>query len=209
MDDNNFLNDKQNQRSFKLIAVGGIILAVLLIFIGIWANRSAQRDTEETVHSVSRFYLKDLSGHCKHIVESSLKTVTANFKNALKSADLQTQDALQNWIARMEFILNVNEIILIDSDGNAYTARGNVSIDKNDTAAVKVDVDAVPFMNTQIVGALIRVNFENILNKNHRKRRTGCLFTVHFEWRAFDEYRQSKIFKYRQSFRRTQKFQIQ
>ena len=167
MDDNNFLNDKQNQRSFKLIAVGGIILAVLLIFIGIWANRSAQRDTEETVHSVSRFYLKDLSGHCKHLVESSLATVTANFKNALKSADLQTQDALQNWLARMEFILNVNEIILIDSDGNAYTARGNVSIDKNDTSAVKVDVDAVPFMNTQIVGALIRVNFENILNKNH------------------------------------------
>ena len=167
MDDNNFLNDKQNQRSFKLIAVGGIILAVLLIFIGIWANRSAQRDTEETVHSVSRFYLKDLSGHCKHLVESSLATVTANFKNALKSADLQTQDALQNWLARMEFILNVNEIVLLDSDGNAYTARGNVSIDKNDKSAVKVDVDAVPFMNTQIVGALIRVNFENILNKNH------------------------------------------
>ena len=167
MDENNFFSDKQNQKSFKLIAIGGIILAAVLIFTGIWTSRSAQRDTDEAIHSVSRFYLKDLSGHCKHLVESSLKSVITNFQNALQTADLQNQDTLQNWLSRMEYILDIKEIILVDANGMAYTARENFSFTEKNSSYVEVQINAVPFMDTQIVRALIHVNFENILNKNH------------------------------------------
>ena len=186
MNENNFFSDKQNQRSFKLIGIGAVILAVVLIFTGIWISKSAQHDTDDAIHSVSRFYLKDLSGHCKHLVESSLKSVTNNFQNALKSvdsADLQSQAALQNWLSRMEFILDINEIILVDAEGTAYTARENFSFTEKNNSLVEVKIDAVPFMNTQIVRAFVSVNFDNILDKNHMHEDgesvVCALYTIH------------------------------
>ncbi|MBR5914463.1 MAG: response regulator [Selenomonadaceae bacterium] len=170
MDEDNFWSDEQNQKSFKLMAVGAVILAAVLIFTGIWISKSAQRDTDDAIHSVSRLYLKDLSGHCKKLVESRLKLITVHINNALEiidEADLQSQAALQNWIGQIKFISDVNEIILVDATGKAYTAQETFSNFEPDSSVVEVEMKAKPFMDTQIVRAFVRVNFENVLDKDH------------------------------------------
>ena len=42
-------------------AIGGTIIALVLIFGTIWMGHSARRSTEEAVHSVSDFYLQELA----------------------------------------------------------------------------------------------------------------------------------------------------
>ncbi|MBQ7476465.1 MAG: response regulator [Selenomonadaceae bacterium] len=175
MDENNFFKDKQNQRSFKLIAVGAVILAALLIFTEILVNRNAQETTNDAVKSVNKFYLSDLSGHCRQVVESKLDVTTGVIRNSLSALDAassQSQAALQSWLSRLEFVSGANEIILVDANGICYTARKISTFAENnlsiyETPLVEIKIKAVPFMDTQIVAAFVNLDVENFLDKNH------------------------------------------
>ena len=160
--------DKNNLS--KLASIGGVILAAILIFTCVWISNAAQKTTDNAIHSVSRFYLKDLSEHCRHAVESRLSYVAANIHNALENidaADLQSQAALQNWIGKLKIISDAEEIILVDANGTAYTARENFQFNKTDSSFVETKINAVNFLDTQIVRAYFKINFETFLNKNH------------------------------------------
>ena len=179
MDTHKFFSDKQNQKSFKLIAIGGIILATLLVLTGIWISRTTQLSTNEAVHSVSKFYLQELSARCKQVVESKMDNATLDLKNALSTiedSDLQSQATLQNWLRKMEIICDTKEIGLIAKNGTAYTARNTQHVverhyapkidDATGEITLSVPVNDLPFLGTTIFEAFTVIDINEALDKH-------------------------------------------
>ena len=60
--------------STAAIAVAGVLLVVLILVLGtLWMSRSAGRDTEDAVSSVSRLYLDELAGRREQVVSDNLR----------------------------------------------------------------------------------------------------------------------------------------
>ena len=177
MDNNS--NSNQNKKTIIGVTIGGIILATVLIFTGIWISRATQLSTNEAVHSVSKFYLQELAGRCRQTVESKMDNATLDLKNALSTldaADLQSQESLQNWIRKMEIICDTKEIGLITKNGMIYTARDvqhvidryyNPNVDdKTNEIVLKVPVDDINFLGTTIFDAFTVIDINSALDKN-------------------------------------------
>ncbi len=171
--------DKPNKKSVVIVAIGAIILAAVLICTGIWISRATQLSTNEAVHSVSQFYLQELAGRCRQVVESKMDNATLDLKNALStidSADLQSQESLQNWLRKMEIICDTKEIGLITKNGMVYTARNvqhvverhysqNVD-DSSGEIVLKVPVDNINFLGTTIFDSYTVVDINAALDKD-------------------------------------------
>ena len=177
MDNNS--NAKPNRKTVIGVAIGGIILAAVLICTGILISRATQLSTNEAVHSVSKFYLHELAGRCRQVVESKMDSATLDLKNALSTidaADLQSQESLQNWIRKMNVICDTKEIGLITKNGMVYTAQNvqhvvdrHYSQNVDDNAGeitLKVPVDDINFLGTTIFDAFTIVDINTALDKN-------------------------------------------
>ena len=67
------MEGKRRNRNWLVAAIGGVILAVILIGGTVWIGQSAHRDTSEAAHSVSLLYLDELAGRREQVVENNLK----------------------------------------------------------------------------------------------------------------------------------------
>ena len=81
--ESNNADAKQNRKTVIIVAIGGIILAAVLICTGVWISRTTQLSTNEAVHSVSRFYLNELAGRCRQVVESKMDNAKSDLQNAV------------------------------------------------------------------------------------------------------------------------------
>ena len=62
----------------KAALIGGVIVAVILVFGTMWMGRIAKKDTEDAVRSVSLLYLDELAGRREQVVASNLKNSIDN-----------------------------------------------------------------------------------------------------------------------------------
>ena len=67
------MEGKSRNRNWLVAAIGGVILAVILIGGTVWMGQSAHRDTSEAARSVSLLYLDELAGRREQVVENNLK----------------------------------------------------------------------------------------------------------------------------------------
>ena len=108
-------------------AIGGTIIALVLIFGTIWMGHSARLSTEEAVHSVSDFYLQELAGRREQVVATNLSTNIKNMYVALElmdETDLSDLAHLQAWQAKMKRLYELEKFAFVDSFGRIYTSLG-------------------------------------------------------------------------------------
>ena len=61
-----------------MVVTGCLAIAIILILTTIWSVLSARKSTEEAVHSVSDFYLKELAGRREQVVSRNLSSCITN-----------------------------------------------------------------------------------------------------------------------------------
>ena len=114
-----------NTRSIAILA--GLIVALILVVGTIWNGRSASRDTEKAVRSVSLLYLDELAGRREQVVESNLQDKVDNIRVAIslmEEADLSDLAHLQAYQARMKQLYSLEKFAFVDTQGLIYTSLG-------------------------------------------------------------------------------------
>ena len=141
-------NGRKN-RIARIAVFGGILVAAILIFGTIWTGRSATRDTEKAVRSVSLLYLDELDGRREQVVEDSLNDNINKINIALSlmnDENLKDLEHLQDYQRYMRTLFNLERFGLVNENGLIYTSRG-----------IEHDIEQYPFDLRAISGSEIGV----------------------------------------------------
>ena len=112
--------------STTVAVVGGILVILILVLGTIWMGRSASRDTEEAVRSVSLLYLDELAGRRGQVVASNLSDNIEKVRIAvgmMSPEDLSSEEALRNYQQRMKLLYGLEKFAFVDTEGALYTAN--------------------------------------------------------------------------------------
>ena len=128
---------------------GGVILALILVLGTIWMGHSAQRDTENAVHTVSYLYLDELAGRREQVVSENLQDRIVDMQTALDlltPADLQNKESLETYQSNMKTLFTLDRFAFVDTDGLIYSSSGYQN-----------DIDEYPFDYRTIDGPEISI----------------------------------------------------
>ncbi|MBR1828829.1 MAG: hypothetical protein IJ781_04885, partial [Atopobiaceae bacterium] len=116
------------RRVTTVAAIAGILAVAAILVLGtIWMGRSASRDTERAVRSVSLLYLDELAGRREQVVASNLQESISNMQVAIglmTDDDLSDMEHLQAYQARMKQLYKLEKFAFVDADGLIYTSLG-------------------------------------------------------------------------------------
>ena len=123
------LNTRSPQKPhILLIGAIGLLLAVIVIyFSNTWTVRSARQNTDEAVHTVSDFYLRELAGRRGQVIASYLDGNIQNIYTAvaqLEEQDLSDLFHLMMFQARIERLYELERFAFVDTKGQIYTSFG-------------------------------------------------------------------------------------
>lgn len=121
------MSGKGSKNTVRIAVVGGLIVAVILVFSTIWMGRSTRQDTQEAVRSVSLLYLDELAGRREQVVEDTLKNDIDKISVAvdlLTEDDLQDKQHLETFQKRMKAFFDLEKFAFVDTDGLIYTSIG-------------------------------------------------------------------------------------
>ncbi len=178
----NAINEKQKKQTVAFAIWGGIIVAVILLLTTVWVSNSARTGTKRAVSRVSEFYLEELAGRRAQVVSEELKnnfTYMENAINILEDTDLESQEALRNFLGRVKKLHDVDKFALVDENGIVYTEHSTTSglsrysflseelqepviSTSNLYGAEKQVILAMPVENVNFQGARIKVCFVQI-----------------------------------------------
>ena len=119
-----------NKKGLYTAAVGGVLIAAILILGTFWSGQRASRDAEKAVSSVSRLYLDELAGRREQVVASALERNIRNMQTAvslLTEDDLSDIEHLQAYQQRMRRLYTLEKFAFVDTNGLIYTAGGTMN----------------------------------------------------------------------------------
>ena len=123
--------EKKNRINIiSITALGGIIIAVILIFGTYGLGRIAGNDTKAAVRNVSLLYLSELAGRREQVVSSILDDYIRDMDVAvgmLGEEDLSSKESLQDYQFRIKQLYDLDKFAFIDTKGVIYTSRGTRS----------------------------------------------------------------------------------
>ena len=134
---------------FREAIIGSILFAVMLVAGTFWMGKSASRDTETAVRSVSLLYLDELAGRRAQVVASALSGYINNLDVAvglIEKDDLAGVERLQAYQVRMKQLYGLEKFAFVDTDGLIYTSRGT-----------RTDIDQYAFDYKKLSGPEISV----------------------------------------------------
>ncbi len=109
-------------------AIIGTLMVVAILIIGTYlTGRSASRDAEKAVRSVSLLYLDELAGRREQVIEATLDDYISDVDVAvglLEKNDLASVENLQAYQSRMKQIYSLEKFAFVDKNGVIYTSRG-------------------------------------------------------------------------------------
>ncbi len=129
--------------------IGVLAVAAVLIIGTMWTGRSASRDANKAVRSVSLLYLDELAGRREQIVAQTLDDHVNDLDTAvglLEKNDLSSIENLQAYQLRMKQLYGLEKFAFVDEQGLIYTSRGT-----------RTDIDLYDFDYTNITGPDISV----------------------------------------------------
>ncbi|MBQ6365965.1 MAG: response regulator [Oscillospiraceae bacterium] len=121
------MNTVRRNHTAEIAVIGSLILAVILVAGTIWMGRSARKDTEEAVRTVSLLYLDELAGRREQVVENNLEGKIDTIRVAIDlmtEEDLSDKEHLQNYQSRMKRLYTLDKFAFVDTDGLIYTSVG-------------------------------------------------------------------------------------
>ncbi|MCR4607383.1 MAG: hypothetical protein K5771_06635 [Oscillospiraceae bacterium] len=107
--------------------LGGVVLVLILVIGTIWTGRSARKDTESAVRSVSLLYLDELAGRREQVVAANIRQKIDVIETALDlitEEDLSDNAHLQAFQSRIKSLFNLERFAFFGADGLVYTAAG-------------------------------------------------------------------------------------
>ncbi len=173
-------NSNENKRTLSTAIVGGAIIALLLIVSTLWINQRSESDTSETVHSVSRIYLRELTDRREQVLQGRLNLTVERISSAVKIVspnDLQSPTTLNAFLDRMKTACNVDQVAFVDVNDRAFTPEGVINLKEYPFAVETVTeprifthgnnvVILVPVMGVSFQGVPIKNCFAQVAVKN-------------------------------------------
>ena len=107
--------------------IGTLMVAAILIIGTYLTGRSASKDAEKAVRSVSLLYLDELAGRREQVIEATLDDYISDVDVAvglLEKNDLASVENLQAYQSRMKQIYSLEKFAFVDKNGVIYTSRG-------------------------------------------------------------------------------------
>ena len=182
------MKTRNNSNIMKVAVIGGCIVAAVLILGTIWMGQSARRSTEEAVHSVSLFYLRELAGRREQVVASNLSNSIDDMQTAIsliEKEDLVSMQSLQTFQMRMRKLYELEKFAFVDTDGLIYTAEGTQTdidqysfdyqnltqpeisiknLQSNDKKVIiAVPVDHIPFLGQELIVSFMEIDMGRML----------------------------------------------
>lgn len=181
------MEQKQKNSMMRFTVIASIIVALILVLGTFWTGRNASKDTETAVHSVSLFYLGELTERREQVVASTLQGYINDLDVAIgliTNDDLTNISTLQAYQARMKLLYGLEKFAFVDSDGIIYTSRGTrtdidqyafdyhslsapeISIKNFDNfkkIIVAMPVDRLPFQDKYLVVCFMEMDMNRML----------------------------------------------
>lgn len=173
----------------KIVVIGGLVIAVLLVLTTIWTGSSSKHSTERAVHAVSNFYLQELAGRREQVVSSNLANSIENMHDALdllNEEDLSDMEHLQAFQARMKKLYTVEKFAFVDTNGLIYTSLGTLTniddysfdyntlkapevsikdiFSKDKKVVIAVPIDHIPFNGETLVTCFMEIDMDVLLD---------------------------------------------
>jgi len=123
------MEDETRNLTTRMAIIGVAIVLVILIAGTIWVGWSAQKDTDEAVHSVSMMYLDELAGRREKVVENNLNDnidVINIAVGLIDDEDLSDLDHMRAYQQNMKTLFNLERFAFVDSEGHIYTASEGI-----------------------------------------------------------------------------------
>ena len=120
------------KRTILAAALGGVILAILLVGGTIWMGKSAQKDTIDAVRSVSLLYLDEMAGRREQVVSKNLNDTidTINIATELISdEDLSDLEHMRAYQREIKKLFHLERFAFVDEDEKVYTADEGIQDD--------------------------------------------------------------------------------
>ena len=155
----------------KMIFLGALIVALILLFGTMSTGRRASEDTKEAVQSVSMLYLDELAGRREQVVASNLQDSIENITIAvgqMTENDLQDIEHFRAFQARMKQLYDLEKFAFIDTEGTIYTSLG-----------YQYDIDSYSFNYKTLSGP--EISIKNLESDDKKVIIAVPIDPVHFE----------------------------
>ena len=110
----------------QTVLIGGLAVVLVIIIGTIWMSRSAGRDTEQAIRSVSLFYLEELAGRREQVVsdniQESINTINVAI-DLMDEDDLRSPESLSAYQARIKKLYGLEKFAFVDEDGLERSMR--------------------------------------------------------------------------------------
>ena len=118
---------KRKRNTTSIAVIGSIVVILIVVFGTVWMGRSAKKDTEEAVRSVSLLYLDELAGRREQVVENNLQQKINEIRTAVEmmsEEDLSDKAHLEEYQRRMKQLFLLDRFAFVDTEGLIYTSTG-------------------------------------------------------------------------------------
>ncbi|MBQ8994272.1 MAG: hypothetical protein IJ091_00485 [Oscillospiraceae bacterium] len=104
------MDARNGNKTTRIVIIGSILIAAMLILTTIWMGQSVRNDNEKAVRVVSLLYLDELAGRREQVVEKNLDNRIRDLGVAvdlMSGDDLSDLEHLQAYQARMKKLYNL------------------------------------------------------------------------------------------------------
>jgi len=119
------MSNGRNNHQTRIVIIGSLVLAIILVAGTMWMGDHARKDTEEAVRSVSLLYLDELAGRREQVVENNLQEKIETIRvaiNLMTEEDLSDKAHLEAYQTRMKQLYHLDKFAFVDKNGLIYTS---------------------------------------------------------------------------------------
>ena len=159
-----------------------LVIAVVLLYTSIRNTKLAEVSSDDAIHSISEFYLKELGERRAVTISNKLNQTTQNIYRVFSSYDhrnIKNQDELREYMGSIQEAYGYDKLAVVDEDELMYTEHSTISgvsrysfLTEDITAPSIYTADlygsrkelilAVPLDNTRIADIRLRLVFVQV-----------------------------------------------
>ena len=121
------------RRFFNKVTIGAICfvaIALVLVFTSVQNNRLAEQSSDDAVHSISKFYLKELGERRSLTISNRLTQAEENISRIFGKSGkkyFQNQDDLRSYLGSIRKIYDYDKLAVVDENELMYTEHSTIS----------------------------------------------------------------------------------
>ena len=180
----------EEKKFFRIpLMLGALIIAVILVGSSLAVGRFAQIQTNETVYSLTEFYLEELAERRTDVVTANLNERKLQMEAAISGIteeNLESERTLREYLSFIQSLNSLDMFAIVDEDGMVYTATNtyagisrfgflsekitetvltvNQAYGNKNMVIIAAPVENVLFCGRKITSCFSGIDMENIQN---------------------------------------------